>query len=152
MALELFQSDTYRSLMRDHLYNVTAFLLENGQEFAIAAEVDAMGFEPELPRTITRQFGEVALFVLAGFTFESAWMDEEALYFEAGFGEENIGAHVTLPLLAIRQIFVGEYPITINITSPAPVHAEENSDTQHSMEALLSNPENQKLLNTIKKY
>jgi len=152
VALELFHTDAYRSLMRDHLYNTLAFLLDENQEFAVAAEVEYMTFEPDLPRSITRQFGEVALFVLAGFTFESAWMDEEALYFEAGFGEENIGARVVLPLLAIRQIFVGEYPITINITSPAPAYTDTNPDAEHSMEALLNNPENQKLLNSIKKY
>jgi len=152
VALELFHSDAYRSLMRDHLYNVTAFLLENGQEFAVAAEVEYMTFDPELPRSVTQRFGEVALFVLGGYTFESAWMGEETLYFEAGFGEENIGAQVALPLLAVRQIFVGEYPIAINITAPVPIHTQPSPDAEHSMEALLRNPENRKLLDSIKKY
>ncbi len=152
MALELFQSDAYRALMRDHLYNTLAFLLEEDQEFAVAAEVEHMTITPELPRPILKSFGQTALFVVAGYTFESAWVDENTLSFEAGFGEENIGAEVTVPLLAIKQVFVGEYPITINIAYPAPFRSEPSQTPQHSMEALLNNPENKKLLDSIKKY
>jgi hypothetical protein len=150
MALSLFQTDAFRSLMRDHLYNTLAFMLEEGQDFAVAAMVEHMEFTPELPRAITQGFGETALFVLAGYTFESAYIDEEALYFEAGFGEENLGANVRIPFLAIRQIFIGEYPVTINISSPAPYPDPAATSPSHSMEALLSNPENQKLLKDIK--
>jgi len=151
MALELFQTEAYHSLMRDHLYNVLAFLLENDQEFAVAAEVEYMTITPELPHPILKSFGQTALFVLAGYTFESAYIDEEALYFEAGFGEENIGAHVTIPFLAIKQVFVGEYPITINIAYPRPFAAGLTEVSNHSMDALLRNPENRKLLKNNKK-
>ena len=150
MPLSLLQTDTFRSLMRDHLFNTIAYLLEKGQEFAVAAEVEYLESDPELPRHITRGFGDVALFVLQGYTFETATLDVEHLYFEAGFGEENIGAHVTLPLLSIKQIFVGEYPVAVNIISPAP-YAKSPAAANRSMEALLSNPENRKLLKTYKK-
>jgi len=150
MPLSLLQTDTFRSLMRDHLFNTIAYLLESGQEFAVAAEVEYLESDPELPRHITRGFGEVALFVLHGYTFETATLDEGHLYFEAGFGEENIGAHVILPLLSIKQIFIGEYPVAINIVSPSP-YAESPVAANRSMEALLSNPENQKLLKESKK-
>jgi hypothetical protein len=151
LTLDLFHSDAYRALMREHIYNVLVFLLEGGQEFAVAAEVEHVSMEPELPRNITKSFGEVALFVISGYTFESAYVDEERLYFEAGFGEENIGTIASVPLLAVRQIFVGEYPILINITSPVPF--EQPSDKKNrSMEALLNNPENQKLIKTAKKH
>ena len=67
-------------------------------------------------------------------------------YIKAG---ENFGSLVTLPLLAIKQIFVGEYPVTINISEPAELGEEGKSseiDSSKSMEALLSNSENKKLL------
>ena len=150
MALSRFQTDAFRAIMQEHLYNVLAFLLEEGQEFAVAAEVEQMEIIPELPRDLRKSFGETALFVLAGYTFESAWMDEETLVFEAGFGDENLGADVRIPLLAIKQIFVGEYPIAINVTSPEPWSSAEPQSPDRSMEALLRNPENRKLLKDIK--
>ncbi len=150
MILDLFHGDEFRSIMRDHIYNVLAFLLENGQEFAVAAEVGYADFDPKLPGHLQNSFGDVALFVLSGYTFESAYIDEEQLFFEAGFGEENIGAKVSIPFLAIRQIFVDEYPILINISSPVPF-VEHSISKSRSMEALLSNPENRKLIKSIKK-
>ena len=150
MALSLLQTDTFRSLMRDHLFDTIAYLLDEGQEFAVAAEVEYMESDPELPRHITKGFGEVALFVLQGYTYETATLDEEHLHFEAGFGEENVGAHITLPLLAIKQIFIGEYPIALNIVSPAPF-VDAPAAANRSMEALLNNPENQKLLKNTKR-
>jgi hypothetical protein len=152
MAFRVFQDDRYREIMREHLFNTLAFVLENNQEFAIGVEVSFLEMDPELPREIVKGFGEQALFVLAGYTFESAWLDEEYLYFEAGFGSENIGTRIAVPLLAIKQIFVGEYPIAINIVSPVPKQTRTDDATERSMSALLSNPENQKLLNAIKKY
>lgn len=150
MALSLFQSDAYRSLMQDHLYNTLAFLLEEGQEFAVALNVEHLKITPDLPGDIQKSFGQTALFVLAGYTFESAYIDDDTLYFEAGFGEENIGAHIQVPLLAIQQIFIGEYPITINVSSPRPFQDTTTPNSDRSMEALLRNPENQKLLKDIK--
>jgi len=151
VALELFQTDAYHALMRDHLYNMLAFLLEHDQEFAVAVEVEHMTITPELPRPILKSFGETALFVLAGYTFESAYIDDDSLYFEAGFGEENIGAQVIIPFLAVKQVFVGEYPIAINIAYPPLRSQTPRGTSDHSMDALLRNPENQKLLKNNKK-
>jgi hypothetical protein len=138
-----FQSDAYRQIQREHLYNTLAFLLEEGVEFAVAAEVEYLDFDPALPEEIAERMAPVSLFVLSNYTFESAGVDGEALSFEAGFGAENFGSRVTVPLLAIKQVIVGEYPIAINIAEPSPLEAPE---TARSMEALLSNPENRKLL------
>ena len=151
MTLDLLHTDTYRTIMRRHLYDVVAYLLENDQDFAVAADVDAMHFDPPLPRSITQRFDEVALFVLVGYTFQSAWLDEEHLYFEAGFGTEDVAAAVSLPLLAMRQVFVGEYPIAINVASQAPFRSSEQQPANRSMEALLRNPENRRFLNATKK-
>ena len=157
MSLELFHSDIFRSLMRAHLYNVIAFFLEHDREFAVAAEVSYLRFDPPLPAKISRTFADVSLFALAGYTYESAWLDEEMLYFEAGFGEEDFATLVTIPLLAIRQIFYDQFPIAINISSPVPFRTQSEAPnlslqtTQHSMDALLRNPENKKLLKSIKK-
>ena len=149
MQTDLFQTPAYQQLISTHLDQTIRFLFDNDQEFALACETKFLHFEPELPHSISEGFGESVLFILTGYTYETAKLDEGYFSFEAGFGEENFGSMVTLPLLAIKQIFVGEYPIAINISEPTEPPFEEEStkaDSSKSMEALLSNPENKKLL------
>jgi hypothetical protein len=150
MPLEQFHTDTYKLLIQDHLYHTITFLLEHGIEFSIAVEIRHTDFSPELPRDIMSTFESVALFVMAGYTFESAHLDESSFYFEAGFGAEGFGSQVSMPLLAIKQVFVDEYPIAINISEPLREKAKQTIPNR-SMEALLSNPENKKLLIKSKK-
>ena len=144
-----FHSETFRRIQEEYLYELIAFLLESGVEFAVAAEVEHIDFDPPLPDSIHERFAPVSLFVLTGYTYETVQLGERTLSFEAGFGEENIGSLLTLPLLAIKQVIVGEYPIAINIAEPGP--DVESPDASRSMEALLNNPENLKLLRKKKK-
>jgi len=149
MDTDLFQSPAYQELIASHLDKTIQFLFENNQEFALACETKFLHFDPELPQEIFENFGESVLFILTGYTYETAQLGDEYFSFEAGFGEENFGSLVTLPILAIKQIFVGEYPIAINISEPiAHPNKEESIEagSSKSMEALLSNPENKKLL------
>jgi len=149
MPLESFHTEAYKALIQEHLYNTILFLLENGIEFSLAAEIRHCTFSPDLPSEITETFEDVVLFVMAGYTFESAQVDEEHFFFEAGFGASGFGSHVTIPLLAIKQIFVEEYPVAINISEPRRQKITQQNNTL-SMEALLKNPENKKLLKKIK--
>ncbi|WP_292656148.1 hypothetical protein [Nitratifractor sp.] len=139
-----FQSEAFRRIEGEHLFQAIAFLLEEGIEFAVAAEVEYLTFDPPLPEHLAQSLRPLSLFVLSGYTFESCRVDEHSFTFEAGFGQENFGSVVELPLLAIKQLIVGEYPIAINIADPRP--ERKNVETERSMEALLSNPENQRLL------
>jgi len=147
MEADLFQTPAYQELISSHLEQTIGFLFENNQEFALACETKFLHFDPELPHDISEGFGESVLFILTGYTFETAKLEDGYFTFEAGFGDENFGSFVTLPLLAIKQIFVGEYPIAINISEPTKRSKQEaEADSSKSMEALLSNPENIKLL------
>ncbi len=149
MQNDLFQTPAYQALISSHLDQTIKFLFDNNQEFALACETEFLFFEPELPESIKESFGESVLFILTGYTYETAKLDEEYFSFEAGFGDENFGSQVTLPLLAIKQIFVDDYPITINISEPTIIDEKNKpseADSVKSMEALLSNPENKKLL------
>ena len=144
MNLELFHTDEYKSLIKDHLFNTVAFLLDSDIEFAIAVEMRHVSFEPILPSYISSGFNAVSIFVMAGHTLDSAYLEEDDLFFEAGFGEEGIGSTLRVPLLSIKQILVDDYPIAINISEPKRKAAKPKQN--NSMEALLSNPENKKLL------
>jgi hypothetical protein len=143
MTINLFQTPEYKALMQEHIANTIGYLFAKNQEFAIACDVRHITFDPELPGDILEGFKETVLFVLSGYTFETATLEGEYFSFEAGFGEENFGSVVTMPLLAIKQVIVGEHPIVLNLAHPTP---KAELSKQSSMEALLRNPENKKLL------
>jgi len=145
MTTNLFQTAEYRTLMKEHIRKTIIYLFDQAQDFAIACETKHVTFDPELPADIKETFNETVLFVISGYTYESAKVDEEYFMFEAGFGSENFGSTVRVPLLAIKQLFVGEHPVVINLAEPQlPQKQEERAKS--SMEALLNNPENKKLL------
>ncbi|MCK4441260.1 MAG: hypothetical protein KAU90_04590 [Sulfurovaceae bacterium] len=144
MPLDKLQQPRFQEIMQEHIFNTIEFLFETNQEFGIGCEVEFISFDPALPEDIAKTLPVVTLFMLANYSFESASLDEEYLQFEAGFGIDNFGSLVQIPLLAIKQIYVGEYPILINITSPQGDNEDE--EVIDSMSALLNNPENAKLL------
>ena len=153
MTINLLQTPEYRALIQSHIFETIQYLFSKDQEFALACEVKYITFSPELPAEIKDSFDDTVLFILRGFTFESAQLNDDHFSFEAGFGSDNFGSLVAVPLLAIKQIFVGENPIVINLAHPEvemEKKKEESASTKSSMEALLSNPENKKLLKTKK--
>lgn len=149
MTINLLQTPEYRSLIQSHIFETIQYLFNKNQEFALACEVKYITFTPELPKDIIETFEDTVLFILSGFTFESAQLNESYFSFEAGFGNDNFGSTVSLPLLAIKQIFVRDHPIVINFAHPVIENEkkkEESASKKSSMEALLKNPENKKLL------
>jgi len=147
MTINLFQTEEYKTLMKEHIIKTISYLFEKDQEFAIACEVKYVSFSPELPHHIMETFNESVLFVLSGYTFETSQLESDFFSFEAGFGEDNFGSTVTVPLLAIKQLFVGDHPIVLNLAHPEEKKAASSGNsTKNSMEALLNNPENKKLL------
>ena len=92
----------------------------------------------------------MTLFYLAGYTFDTARIDADTLIFEAGFGGDNFGSFVTVPLLSIMQVIVDETPLLINLATYAKdikvVKKEDNGGVENSRASFLSNPENSKFL------
>ena len=146
MSLKNLQKPQFREIMQEHIFNSIEFLFDTNQEFGVACEIEFVQFDPPLPKDIESTLPTVTLFMLANYSFESASLNEDFLEFEAGFGTDNFGSFVQIPLLAIKQMFVDEYPILINITSP-----QEEKEEVDSMSALLNNPENAKLLRKNKR-
>ena len=145
MSLENLETSKYKELMKEHILATIEYMFDSNQEFGIACEISAVDFNPTLPEDLKSSLPEVTLFMLANYSFESASVDLHTISFEAGFGAENFGALVSIPLLAIKQLFVSEYPVLINIASPKEEAKEEKKNID-SMSALLNNPENAKLL------
>ena len=149
MDNKLFQNEIYKKIATDTIEQTIRFLFDNNKEFSIGCETKYLSFNPNLPSDVEESFGSSVMFILSGYTYETANLDNKFLYFEAGFGEDNFGSTVSLPLLAIKQIFVDEYPIVINSANPndtTKVESIEEVDTSISMAALLNNPENKKFL------
>jgi hypothetical protein len=144
--MKKLESSKYKELMKEHIYATVEYMFDNEQEFGVACETTDVNFEPNLPDELRKSLPEVTLFMLANYSFETANIDTDYISFEAGFGAENFGALVHIPLLAVKQIFVDEYPILINVANMHGNVIEEESEPIDSMAALLNNPENAKLL------
>ena len=150
MTAKIFHTQQYKTLIKSHILQSIEYLFSQNQEFALACDIAHVTFTPELPSEIQNSFEETVLFVLSGYTFESASIDKKYFSFEAGFGENNFGSTVTVPLLAIQQIFVGDNPLLFNWGKYEGEEKEKSTSTHSSMEALLNNPENKKLLRKAK--
>jgi len=140
-------------LMKQHILDMLGFLFDKEQNFGILCKIDDVTFNPELPEYMQEGFAPLTLFFLAGYTYESAYIDGDNIVFEAGFGSENFGSVVTVPLLSIMQIIVDETPIFINLSEVKEVvesDIEQNPGSiderslENSMSVFLSNPENEK--------
>ncbi|AFL68991.1 hypothetical protein [Sulfurospirillum barnesii] len=140
--------DAFHALMQKHTKEIIDLLLKQGVSFSILTNISDVGFNPELPESITHNFKPITMFFLAGYTFESAQIYNDILSFEAGFGNDNFGSLVSVPLDAILQIVIEEVPVFINLSTPSKVlkKAPKDNGIKRSMEALMANPENQKLI------
>ena len=110
----------FRDLKEKHAREIINLLLERDEEFSVLAFTPAITFNPPLPENITSQFTEAIVFAIANYTLQSAHINENNFIFEAGFGEENIGSVVTIPLSNIIQITQNEIPLFINATATMP--------------------------------
>ncbi|MEW5831379.1 MAG: hypothetical protein AB1763_00890 [Campylobacterota bacterium] len=150
MLFDIIKSPSFARLMETHVRDMLIYLFENEQNFGILCKIEHITFDPPLPKHISEEFRAMTLFFLAGYTFESARIDNDALIFEAGFGHENVGSFVTVPLLSIVQIIIDDTPAFVNLSLPyeqQPLPEIEKSEgIQNSMSAFLSNPENQRFI------
>ena len=140
----------FAKIMNKSIEDIIIHFFDKEQNFGILCRIEEVEFSPALPPEINAEFRALTLFFLAGYTFETARIENGMLIFEAGFGGENIGSVVTLSLLSIMQIIVDETPIFINLSVyKDTIEKEEESGTQgiqNSMASFLSNPENSKFL------
>ena len=153
MLSNVTKDNNFALLMKQHILDMLGFLFDKEQNFGILCKVEDVSFNPELPEYMQEGFAPLTLFFLAGYTYESAYIDGENVIFEAGFGSENFGSVVTVPLLSIMQIIVDETPIFINLSEvkePLEIDTQHNIESidekslENSMSVFLSNPENEK--------
>jgi len=148
----LIEDRDFAKMMKRNMQELMILFFQKEQNFGILCKIEDVSFNPPLPDEMLADFRSLTLFFLAGYTFETARLEDDMLIFEAGFGSENFGSVVSVPLLSILQVIVDETPVMINLAveSQEPfVESEENVDekgVKNSMASFLSNPENSKFL------
>ena len=142
----------FAQIMKRSIQDVIIHFFEREQNFGILCKIEEVDFEPALPKSISSEFRPLTLFFLAGYTFDTARIENEMLIFEAGFGSDNFGSVVHVPLLSIMQVIVDETPVLINLSvykEKNEAQKEELKDdkgVKNSMASFLNNPENSKFL------
>jgi len=131
----------FSELMVFHQRDIIEMLLSKGMFFSILTHIDEISYEPLLPAEISDNFKPITLFVISEYTFESCSVDDDNLYFEAGFGHQNVGSYVTIPLNSIVQILLEDTPIFINLAIRQK-KKEKDTNIEASTNIFLSNPKN----------
>ncbi len=142
MIKNIIEDEEYKLLIEKQIKETVVFLLKKNQEFSITANIEPITFNPELPSVIKNQMHKFSLFTLSNYTYTTVQIDNDYLSFEAGFGNENFGSVVKIPLYAIFQIVVDESILYIN--SVATVDKFNKNLKKNSFNVFKSNPNNKK--------
>lgn len=142
MVKDIIENNEYKSLVEKQIKETILFLLEKNQEFSITANIEPITFTPELPKVIKDQMHKFSLFILSNYTYTTIQINDEYMTFEAGFGNENFGSVVKIPLYAIFQIVIDESILYIN--SVATVEKFNKDLKKNSFNIFKNNPNNKK--------
>ncbi|MCT7615629.1 hypothetical protein [Aliarcobacter butzleri] len=142
MIKDIIENPNYKELIEKQIQDIIVFLLDNNQEFSITANITPISFNPALPEEIKSQLHKFSLFVLSNYTYTTIEINEEFLSFEAGFGSENFGSIVKIPLHAIFQIIVGDSILYLN--SIATVEKFNRNLEKNSFNIFKNNPNNKR--------
>ena len=140
MVKDIIENNEYKSLVEKQIKETILFLSEKNQEFSITANIEPITFTPELPKIIKDQMHKFSLFTLSNYTYTTIQIDDEYVSFEAGFGNENFGSVVKIPLHAVFQIIVDESILYIN--SVATVDKFNKDMKKNSFNIFKNNPNN----------
>jgi hypothetical protein len=135
----ILENSNLRDLLEKHAEELLWFLIENTEdEFSVLCRYEGIEFNPALPPHISSAFKDVILFTLANYTLSTATIDNGYLIFEAGFGEENFGSVVSVPIENVIQILYKDTPLFINVLATTPKPKPKNP--------FMLNPRNRKLI------
>jgi len=147
----VIEDEGFAKIMKKNIQDLIIHFFEKEQNFGILCKIEDVDFNPSLPESINSEFRPLTLFFLAGYTFETARIEDSLLIFEAGFGTDNFGSVVSVPLLSVLQVIVDETPVMINLSTYKEKigvikEAVDDNGVQNSMSSFLNNPENSKFL------
>ena len=150
MLENVIEDSDFALMMQRNIEDLIIHFFEREQNFGILCKIEDVSFEPALPQSINAEFRPLTLFFLAGYTFETARIIGDSLVFEAGFGSENFGSLVSVPMLSIMQVIIDETPVLINLATYKHIQEidtkVDTNGVENSMASFLSNPENSKFI------
>lgn len=144
MINTIIENDDYKDLITSQIDDIIKFLLNSNKEFSITANIDAVTFNPALPDSIKGQLSQYSLFILSNYTFTTIKLQNNFISFEAGFGSENFGTTVKLPLHSIFQIVLDDSILYLNPL--ATVDKFNKNNKEKSLNVFKNNPQNKKLI------
>ncbi len=142
MINDIIEDIEYKKLVEEQIKENIIFLLNKNQEFSVTANIESATFTPELPNVIKDQMHKFSLFILSNYTYSTVQINDMHLSFEAGFGSENFGSEVKIPLHSVFQIIVDESILYIN--SVATVEKFNKNVKKNSFDVFKNNPNNKK--------
>lgn len=143
---ELLNDDKFGLLMQNHARDVLEYLISFNIPFLIVANKNLISYNPDLSSETKANIssGEFTIFTLANFTLESAILNRNTLSFHASFTrDDKEGTIVEVPLGAIFEICLKDYPIFINRAIYKSRDKTIQNQISDSLRVFLSNPENQ---------
>lgn len=144
MITEVLESVDFKDLMKKNVHDLVQHLLAKDTEFAITVNVKAASFEPDLPKTIKSKMSKFSLFILSNYTYSTIKVDKDIISFEAGFGNENFGSTVTVPLESVFQIVIDDSILLINPVATVDKFNEDKASLNRSLNVFKNNPNNKK--------
>ena len=124
--MTILKDSVFCDLMKNHAQECLEYLLEKNRGFNIVVNLKNVKFNPELPKEISDNFSNLIMFELGNYTLESAFLEDDFLIFEAGFGNENFASTLSVPLSDIIQINLKNQPIFINLSIQEKKDDEED--------------------------
>jgi hypothetical protein len=154
MIYNIIEDIDYKDMVEDQIFEVLGYLLNKKSEFSLTANIKGVKFNPQIPESISANFQHFTLFTLANYTYTTIELSDTHISFETGFGAENFGSVVTIPLYAIFQIVINESILFLNPTATVekyfikkePKLRKDEDQKTRSMNAFTMNKKNKKLL------
>ncbi|RXI28498.1 hypothetical protein CRU89_00670 [Aliarcobacter trophiarum] len=142
LVKNIMENIEIQELLQKHCKEIINSFISKDIDFSIIANISNSSFHPKLPSDLQDNLSKFSIFSLAGYTFKSAHLKDESLCFEAGFGKDNFGSLVKIPLNSIFQIIKDDNIIFIN-TSATFDNIVKNPKN-NSINLFKSNPNNKK--------
>lgn len=146
MINTIIEDENYKNLVASQIEQTILFLLQQDEEFAITLNIKAADFNPALPESIHEKLAKFSLFVLSNYTYTTVKLHNGNLSFEAGFGAENFGSVVTVPLHSIFQIVLDESILFVNPVATVEKFNDNGFMEKRSKNIFKNNPNNKKFM------